>query len=569
MKKLVLTFSLVASAFYSQSQIVVEGISPAPIQGMYDFTYTSNPANSSIWGGDLSVAQIQDTLMIVDDGTAGDSLGCNALVNDLTGKIAVIYRGSCNFYNKCLNAQNAGALAVIVINNQSGMITMSSSTTPSLVTIPCVLISQADGAAIRAQMDQGDVVMFLGNLTGFYADNLGIYNDYVSRPRAYGTPTLTAQAQSEYAVPLGGYIFNRGSADVTDAVLSVNIDYNGSSIYTDVSAPTAILAGDTANVPLTDFSQTSYPVGKYTITYTLSMTNADMHTFDDELVQEFEITDDLYTLVPTDVNGLPAATSHTRSGSTGLTAFTPCIKYENSHANRIYAKGFYFSAKNDSATLDQEEFNIICYQWDNVFDPQAASFGDNFTSLTEIANKIYNMEGDNQGVMTYVPFDQGIQLDNDTKYLFCLTPTTNVEINLGFNNVIDYGLNNWNLSESVHPMRVTTTADTWYSGFTSNLVPAFGLLTDDIASIGIFENSEIQGSVYPNPANDAVNVSINAEGDAKLIVTDISGKVVMNNEISLLNGKSKVNIASLETGVYIFNVVLPNGTSSQFSVVKK
>lgn len=577
MKKLVLTLSLITSAICSQAQLVVEGISPASIQGMYDFTYSYSPSLTASatsvgpWGADLATLAIQDTVILVDDGTAADSLGCNPLVNDLTGKIALLYRGSCSFYSKALMAKNAGALAVIIINNTTGLITPSSSPSNdnTLIDIPVVIIEQAAGAAIRAQVDQGDVVMFLGNVSGFYADNLGIYNDFIQRARAYAIPTLTAQASGENVVPLGGYIINRGSADVTDATLSVNIDFNGSSIYSETSAPTAILAGDTAIINLTEYTQANFPVGKYTVTYTTSMGNADMHQSDDELSQEFEITDDIYSLVPTDNNSLPIATSHTRSGSADLTAFTPCIKYENSNASRLYAKGFYFSAKNDSATLDQEEFNIVCYQWDNVYDPQAASFGDNFTSLTEIANKIYNMEGDLQGVMTYVPFDVGISLDNDTKYLFCLTPTTNSEINLGFNDVIDYGLNNWNLSESVHPMRITTTSDTWYSGFSTNLVPAFGILTDEIASIGIFENSAIEGTVYPNPANDAVNISINAEGDAKLIVTDISGKVVMNNAISLLNGKSKVNIASLETGVYIFNVVLENGTSSQFSVVKK
>lgn len=578
MKKLVLTLSLITSALCSQAQLVVEGISPAPIQGMYDFNYASNPAISTSatsvgpWGADLSLVAIQDTLVLVDDGTAADSLGCNALVNDLTGKIAILYRGSCSFYSKALMAKNAGALAVIIINNTTGLINPASNPANdnTLIDIPVVIIRQDDGAAIRAQMEQGPVVMFLGNMSGFYADNLGIYNEYISRARAYATPTITAQAQAEYAVPMGGYIINRGSADVTDAVLTVNVDFNGSSIHTETSGLTSILAGDTAIVNLTDFTQATYPVGKYTVTYTVSMGNTDMHVYDDVLTQEFEIVDDIYSLVPTDDNGLPVATTHTRSGSAGLTAFTTCIKYENSNANRLYAKGMYFSAKNDSATLNQEEFSLVVYQWDDVFDNQAAAYADNFTSLTEVVTKIYYMEGDLQGVMTYVPFDEGVQLYNDTKYLFCVTPTTNPEINLGFNDVIDYSLNNWNLNESIHPMHVEATSlDTWYGGFTSNDVPAIGILTDEIASIGIGENVAIEGLVYPNPANDGVTIAINAEGNAKLHVTDITGKVVMKNDINLLNGNAKVNIGSLESGIYIFNVVLANGTSSQFSVVKK
>ena len=55
--------------------------------------------------------------MLVDDGTPGVNEAyafqhllaeeaCNPLVNDLTGKIAVFYRGSCQFGTKAFNAQN-------------------------------------------------------------------------------------------------------------------------------------------------------------------------------------------------------------------------------------------------------------------------------------------------------------------------------------------------------------------------------------------------------------------------------------------------------------------------------
>jgi len=57
--------------------------------------------------------------------------GCEALTNDLTGKIAIIDRGTCNFVDKARNAEAAGAIAVIICNNQpadpgtTGLINMS------------------------------------------------------------------------------------------------------------------------------------------------------------------------------------------------------------------------------------------------------------------------------------------------------------------------------------------------------------------------------------------------------------------------------------------------------------
>jgi hypothetical protein len=72
----------------------------------------------------------------------------------LTGKIAVLYRGTCGFSDKVKNAQLAGAVAAIVINNVAGApIVMGG--TDNTVTIPAVMISQADGATLVAQIANG------------------------------------------------------------------------------------------------------------------------------------------------------------------------------------------------------------------------------------------------------------------------------------------------------------------------------------------------------------------------------------------------------------------------------
>ena len=84
----------------------------------------------------------------------------------------------------------------------------------------------------------------------------------------------------------------------------------------------------------------------------------------------------------------------------------------------------------------------------------------------------------------------------------------------------------------------------------------------------ISEKDKIQLIVSPNPANDVVTVSINANGDASLEVTDIAGKTAMSNTLTLVNGSANVDMSSLESGVYIFSVTLENGQTSQFNVVK-
>jgi subtilisin family serine protease len=84
--------------------------------------------------------------------TAND--GCNAFAaHSLDGKIAFIRRGTCGFYNKALNAQHAGAIAVVLYNNQAGALNPTVAPVPTgaePVTIPVAAITANDGAAIFA-----------------------------------------------------------------------------------------------------------------------------------------------------------------------------------------------------------------------------------------------------------------------------------------------------------------------------------------------------------------------------------------------------------------------------------
>lgn len=86
---------------------------------------------------------------------------------------------------------------------------------------------------------------------------------------------------------------------------------------------------------------------------------------------------------------------------------------------------------------------------------------------------------------------------------------------------------------------------------------------------GIDELISMKGSAYPNPVIDFVTVKVEGNGDATLKVTDVAGKVAINRAVTLVEGSVKVDLSGLESGIYIFNVSLQNGQTSQFNVVKK
>jgi len=69
------------------------------------------------------------------------STACTALTGPLSGKIALISRGTCTFSTKIRNAQDAGAVAVLVVNNVAGDPTaMGTDGTPNQPTVAAYMV---------------------------------------------------------------------------------------------------------------------------------------------------------------------------------------------------------------------------------------------------------------------------------------------------------------------------------------------------------------------------------------------------------------------------------------------
>ena len=132
--------------------------------------------------------------------------GCAAITNgsSLAGKIALIDRGSCDFTVKTLNAQAAGASAVLIANNQAGAITPGG-TPASPVNIPVIAISQVDGNKLKSNL--AGLTGAVGQGTGLAgADAQGNVQLYAPTTLAQGSSfshydtRLTPNAIMEYAI---------------------------------------------------------------------------------------------------------------------------------------------------------------------------------------------------------------------------------------------------------------------------------------------------------------------------------------------------------------------------------
>jgi len=114
--------------------------SPAGIAGNYTVGTAAFGAPLSFPGVTANVAQ------------ASPNDGCSALTNGaaISGKIALIDRGTCTFVLKVKNAQNAGAIGVIIANNTSGVVLMAGA--DNSINIPALSISDTDGLIIKGQL---------------------------------------------------------------------------------------------------------------------------------------------------------------------------------------------------------------------------------------------------------------------------------------------------------------------------------------------------------------------------------------------------------------------------------
>lgn len=591
MKKILLLLTVLSSGFMANSQVVFSGVSPVSIQGNYDFAW-ADPA-----GGDWSCPDflvpgtfVEDTLMIVDDGTPGLNLqgnplsaeACNGpLINDLTGKIAVIYRNTCEFGYKALQAQDAGAVAAIIINREDEIVQMGGGVEGLNVTIPCVFVTSLTGNQLVTEMSNGPVVVFLGSKVGAYANDIG-----ANSGQALVSPYGGANSLQYDGFEPGIQVYNYGTNDQAAVSINAKIDGPSGTIYDETVGPVAILSGDTLAVfpgntdafPAWNEGIGNYENGEYTLTYTMDLGGTDDSDFDNVLSSSFSITDGttIGTLAvsPVDASGMPVANTYP---SNATTEYQGCVMIQEPNSSTMAVQGMYFIPHTDTSVNDLAGSEIFgnAYQWDDGWvdldDPNydfAAATTNAFNALNIVTfGTHYPASNDDVDDVAYIEFVTPFLMVDNQRYLFCLQTFETATISFGYDNTINYDGNEGIYRQPVAPVHVD---GQWYSGGWSGAsAPALSLKTFDPAEVGITDADILVGGAFPNPTTDAVTITVNATGAATLTVTDISGKIVMNSLVDLGTGSTRVNTSQLEAGVYVFTVIMENGKTAQFNLVKQ
>jgi hypothetical protein len=154
-------------------------------------TYPAYPAR---FGPDFPTTPLSGELALVEDDNSGTSTdshdACDNITNgtSLSGKIAVIRRGGCNFDTKIAKVEDEGAIAAIVVNDDFSNIFAMGGDNMN-ISIPSIMISKTDGDPIINSLINGDAINATFENTGPYVKDSDLDNGIIAHEYGHGIST--------------------------------------------------------------------------------------------------------------------------------------------------------------------------------------------------------------------------------------------------------------------------------------------------------------------------------------------------------------------------------------------
>lgn len=560
MKRLltILSFTLLATiGLNAQSALQFFVNSPSGIAGQYEVGAPADGFGGELVTGESLTGVLARAYAVNDDPTV-----CTEVVNaaEVAGKVALVDRGGCFFSDKVYWAEQGGAVAAIICNNQpgAGVIGMASGGDyAGLATIPSAFLSFETCEAIKAEMDNGDVEILL-QVPAMYRPITNI---------AYATPV----EHSVDMATLGVQVINATAEAI-----------NGAEVYMDMTTPTGEVISSVAAIDvfepavdsLVTFDVDYVPsdVGVYEISYSNNY-NTDFQS------TSFEITDD--HIFSTSRPNAAGAAENQASWESGYKYWYASL-YQPANDDWARATHMSFGIGNGDTlvTYNDASFNnVIAYLYDNDADGDGNpdfAFAQGADPATGLPNILgfgqYNIVGGETAADDPIvvelsnlldPEQEGVVMNNGGLYYAAIEYTgsaTEAPRTPAFVAApgVDYGYPSTTL------LQLGTSLFTGWS-----TVTVMTRLHVDM-TVGVNDNvnklEDAKAKAFPNPSAGIINVDLNLSemaDEVRIDVMNYDGKVVETLYVNNVKSQTiELNITDQPNGYYFVSIKTPEGYRS-------
>ncbi len=320
---------------------------------------------------------------------------------------------------------------------------------------------------------------------------------------------------------------NIGLLTQTQIALDIDINDGTSSVYSGTSSAISSLASFTTDSVALNSGYTPTAIGNYTVTFNMNQAEVDEAPSNNTRIKNMQVTDTVYA-ADNDVYGGQWYNQESGPGSSEPFIFGAVYDI---FANDIASSVSVFIGNNTDAGV---VFQVDIFEWDGA-------------SWTLIGySDLYDVQASDLGNWVHVRLLSGTALVNGGSYLVAAE-------HYGGSDYLWIGY-----STNANPGYSVTSGD---GGSTFNNQPRNPMVRLNLGSaVGIEEQTMIASTVFPNPANDILNIVLNENiNQATAEIIDITGKVVLTQTIS---ANSSIAVDNLARGVYSLRLHTENNVQT-------
>lgn len=368
-------------------------------------------------------------------------------------------------------------------------------------------------------------------------------------------------------------ISNNGGQAATNAKLNVKVNKGTTNVYDQTSTPVASFASGSSDTLFVTAPYAASEVGSYSVEFTVSADATDATPTDNVITHNFAITDSVYAVD----GGFNATVSGISNGvETGTTNSQPYKignYYEVTSQGDVTATSITFALVNSTANMANtvgEVIRAVLYEVDStVTTSLAANEVAASAEMTIAQNQVTDLSTGTSFTYITLPLTDPYVISANADYIATVEYLGNSGGKQVFVATSEPSLYKYPGVSFIYDE--TATNPGWY--YYGSSTPVVRLNLD--GPIGINEVNALSASlnIYPNPSNgpSTITYELKENSDVMVKIVDITGKTVMSlNQGRQTNGVHNVSVdlSSLPTGMYAYNVTAGNFSATKSVIVK-